>query len=75
MDEAGHAIEVEMLIPIIGFLTKYRGKVGKTPKNTKEKRLTGSLVLAGDPKQLGPVIQSGLAVHLGYGKRYIRNSI
>lgn len=57
MDEAGHAVEVEMLIPIVGFLTKSRTD-----------NLLGSLVLAGDPKQLGPVVRSSLATTLGFGK-------
>lgn len=60
MDEAGHAVEVEMLIPIVGFLTK-----------SKKNELLGSLVLAGDPKQLGPVVRSSLASSLGFGKNTI----
>lgn len=30
--------------------------------------ISGSLVLVGDPKQLGPIIHSRLAIHLGLGK-------
>lgn len=41
LDEAGHAVEPEALIPISGLL----------PRN-------GQLVMAGDPKQLGPVLRS-----------------
>lgn len=64
MDEVGHSIEPEMIIPIIGLLTKKR-------KNTTNCEFRGSLVLAGDPKQLGPVIRSTLAVRLGFGKNTI----
>lgn len=51
MDEAGHALEVDVLIPLSGFLRSTRC----------------SMVLAGDPKQLGPVVRSPYAMALGYG--------
>ena len=50
LDEAGHAMEPEALIPISGFFNK--------KKKTQ-------VVLAGDPKQLGPVVRSPLAVKNG----------
>lgn len=59
IDEAGHALEIELIVPIIGLLTK-----------DHESGFTGSLVLAGDPKQLGPIVRSTLAIKLGYGGRY-----
>ncbi|XP_015240104.1 PREDICTED: putative helicase mov-10-B.1 [Cyprinodon variegatus] len=49
VDEAGQAKELECLIPIAGLLK---------PK-------TGQVVLAGDPKQLGPVIISTIAERFG----------
>jgi len=49
IDEAGHATEPEALIPISGLLANG----------------AGSLVMAGDPKQLGPVIRAPVA--LGHG--------
>lgn len=61
MDEAGHAVEPEMVVPIVGLLTTFGGK-------KRNSAVKGSLVLAGDPKQLGPVIQSKLAVHIGFGE-------
>lgn len=65
MDEAGHTVEVDMLIPIVGFL-----------KKSADRAQNGSLILAGDPKQLGPVVRSPTAIALGYGKKtsYITNS-
>ncbi|XP_048877491.1 putative helicase mov-10-B.1 isoform X2 [Brienomyrus brachyistius] len=51
VDEAGHAMEPECLIAIAGLLQPG----------------TGQLVLAGDPKQLGPVLQSPLAIQYGLG--------
>ncbi|XP_016535601.1 putative helicase mov-10-B.1 isoform X2 [Poecilia formosa] len=46
VDEAGHAVETECLVPLAGLL------------NTE----TGQLVLAGDPKQLGPILRSPFAL-------------
>ncbi|XP_014907512.1 putative helicase mov-10-B.1 isoform X3 [Poecilia latipinna] len=51
VDEAGQAIETECLIPIAGLLKPYSGQV----------------VLAGDPKQLGPIILSKIAERNGLG--------
>ncbi|KAF6041478.1 MOV10 [Bugula neritina] len=51
IDEAGHATEPETIIPIANLL----------------KRPDGQLVLAGDPKQLGPIIRSTVAVQGGLG--------
>ncbi|XP_041952750.1 putative helicase mov-10-B.1 isoform X2 [Alosa sapidissima] len=45
IDEAGHAPEPEVMIPVAGLLD---------PKS-------GQLVLAGDPKQLGPILRSPIA--------------
>nr|XP_057939838.1 putative helicase mov-10-B.1 isoform X1 [Doryrhamphus excisus] len=49
VDEAGHAMEPECLIPLAGLLD---------PK-------TGQVVLAGDHKQLGPIVSSPLAQGFG----------
>ncbi|XP_034151905.1 putative helicase mov-10-B.1 isoform X2 [Esox lucius] len=51
VDEAGHAVETETIIPLAGLLD---------PDN-------GQVVLAGDPKQLGPIIRSPLAIKYGLG--------
>ncbi|XP_043102725.1 putative helicase mov-10-B.1 [Puntigrus tetrazona] len=51
VDEAGHAVEPETIISVAGLL------------NAK----TGQLVLAGDPKQLGPILRSPFAIKYGLG--------
>jgi len=70
MDEAGHAVEAEMIVPIIGLMSTPNGG---HKNNSKPSEWKGSLILAGDPKQLGPVIQSKLALHIGLGE-YSRES-
>lgn len=57
IDEAGHAEEPLSLIPAVGLL-----------KRTIEETIGGNLILAGDPKQLGPIIHSRLASYLGLGE-------
>nr|CAD7259929.1 unnamed protein product [Timema shepardi] len=57
-DEGGHAMEPEVLVPIAGILTT-EGQRGT---------FTGQLVIAGDPKQLGPIIRSTVANKLGLGE-------
>uniref|UniRef100_A0A3B3ZVT4 RNA helicase n=1 Tax=Periophthalmus magnuspinnatus TaxID=409849 RepID=A0A3B3ZVT4_9GOBI len=49
VDESGHAVETECIVPLAGLLH---------PE-------TGQVVLAGDPKQLGPIIRSPLALKFG----------
>ena len=49
VDESGHAVEPECLIPLAGMLTPGKGQV----------------VLAGDPKQLGPIVRSTVAKKSG----------
>lgn len=51
LDEAGHAVEPEALIPISGLLPR-----------------SGQLVMAGDPKQLGPVLRSPVSKSNGLGE-------
>ncbi|XP_064633916.1 putative helicase MOV-10 [Lineus longissimus] len=55
IDEAGHAFESEAIIPIAGILEcdKMMNKDG------------AQLVLAGDPKQLGPIVRSPFAKAFG----------
>ncbi|XP_077079164.1 putative helicase mov-10-B.2 isoform X4 [Siphateles boraxobius] len=50
VDEAGHAVESETIISVAGLLNAE----------------TGQLVLAGDPKQLGPILRSPLAINYGF---------
>lgn len=54
IDECGSASEPEALIPIVGIIT------GRN-------RMLGSIVLAGDPKQLGPILASEKASQMGMG--------
>ncbi|KAM5256075.1 helicase MOV-10 [Ctenodactylus gundi] len=56
IDEAGHCMEPESLVAIAGLLeVKETGNPG------------GQLVLAGDPRQLGPVLRSPLTQKHGLG--------
>ncbi|KAG2468529.1 SDE3 helicase, partial [Polypterus senegalus] len=55
IDEAGHAIESECIIPVAGLLS-----LPDPIKNTGTQ-----LVLAGDPKQLGPILRSPVAIKHG----------
>lgn len=52
IDEAGQATEPETLIPLNLLTSNKLGRIG---------RLHGQVVIAGDPKQLGPSIRSKLA--------------
>ncbi|XP_051890987.1 putative helicase MOV-10 isoform X2 [Pristis pectinata] len=56
IDEAGHAVEPESIIAIAGLLD---------PMDSETNRDGGQLVLAGDPKQLGPVLRSPIAIKRG----------
>ncbi|XP_009072773.1 PREDICTED: putative helicase MOV-10, partial [Acanthisitta chloris] len=58
IDECGHAVEPESVVAIAGLLT---------PMDKKTNPNGGQLVLAGDPKQLGPVLSSPLAIEHGLG--------
>ncbi|NXL99132.1 SDE3 helicase, partial [Tyrannus savana] len=58
IDECGHAVEPESVVAIAGLLT---------PMDEKTNPNGGQLVLAGDPKQLGPVLTSPLAMEHGLG--------
>ncbi|XP_052789741.1 putative helicase MOV-10 [Mya arenaria] len=53
IDEGAHAQEPECVVPISGLLD---------PSNRAE---CGQLVIAGDPKQLGPILRSPIAIHAG----------
>ncbi|CAH0546603.1 unnamed protein product [Brassicogethes aeneus] len=57
IDESGYATETETLIPVAGFLSSVR----------RRSKITGQLVLAGDPKQLGPRIHSNFVKFCGLG--------
>jgi len=57
IDESGHAVEPEALIPVAGLFTSEKEKC----------KLLGQIVLAGDPKQLGPLLRSPVAIALGLG--------
>lgn len=54
IDEGGHATESETLIPITAALVD-------------KAIVTGRVILAGDPMQLGPIIHSSLALKYGFG--------
>eukprot|EP00899_Mesostigma_viride_P004610 jgi/Mesvir1/1414/Mv14413-RA.1 len=77
LDEAGHALEPEALIPITVALrrTDPSGFYSATNPPTEgplipssASKRAGMLVLAGDPCQLGPVIRSNLAKEQGLAK-------
>jgi len=53
IDEAGFATEPETVIPLALLSPKLK--------------MGGQLVLAGDPKQLGPILRSALATLHGFG--------
>lgn len=54
IDEAGHSLQPECLVPLAGIFST------ETPGG-------GQLVLAGDPQQLGPVLRSPVAIKYGLG--------
>ncbi|XP_069798041.1 putative helicase MOV-10 isoform X2 [Narcine bancroftii] len=56
IDEAGNAVEPECIIAIAGLLN---------PMDSENNRDGGQLVLVGDPKQLGPVLRSPIAIKHG----------
>lgn len=58
VDEAGHAVEPELLIGVAGILNIDPHIPGGC----------GQLVLAGDPQQLGPILRSPFAIKYGLGK-------
>lgn len=58
IDEAGHATEPEALIGLAGLMNL------DNPKG-------GQVVLAGDPRQLGPVLRSPLAIENGLSLSYL----
>ncbi|KAM6108339.1 LOW QUALITY PROTEIN: helicase MOV-10 [Pterocles gutturalis] len=58
IDECGQAVEPESVVAIAGLLT---------PMDQETNPNGGQLVLAGDPRQLGPVLRSPLAIEHGLG--------
>ncbi|XP_033121738.1 putative helicase mov-10-B.1 [Anneissia japonica] len=58
IDEAGHAEEPEAIIAVYSLLSPYNFKGGQ-------------LVLAGDPKQLGPVLRSPMAIKFGLATSFL----
>lgn len=58
VDEAGHALEPECVIPLMGFLNAW--KPDKSGPG-------GHIILAGDPMQLGPVIRNRLCSSYNLG--------
>ncbi|NXL42242.1 SDE3 helicase, partial [Podilymbus podiceps] len=58
IDECGQAVEPESVVAIAGLLTAMDEKTNPNG---------GQLVLAGDPKQLGPILRSPLAIEHGLG--------
>ncbi|XP_066191672.1 helicase MOV-10 [Sylvia atricapilla] len=58
IDECGQAVEPESVVAIAGLLA---------PMDQDTNPNGGQLVLAGDPKQLGPVLTSPLAIQHGLG--------
>ena len=62
VDEAGHAVEPEALIPISGVLD-----CDFDPDAQLDPAVGGQCVLAGDPQQLGAVIRSPIAIKYDLG--------
>ncbi|KAM6295143.1 LOW QUALITY PROTEIN: helicase MOV-10 [Aegotheles albertisi] len=58
IDECGQAVETESAVAIAGLLSAMDQETNPNG---------GQLVLAGDPKQLGPVLRSPLAIEHGLG--------
>lgn len=58
VDEAGHSLEPECLIPLVGLMS---------PWDRSRKGVGGHLVLAGDPLQLGPIVRSKQARSYNFG--------
>ncbi|NWI78978.1 SDE3 helicase, partial [Dryoscopus gambensis] len=58
IDECGQAMEPESVVAVAGLLA---------PMDQETNPNGGQLVLAGDPKQLGPVLTSPLAIQHGLG--------
>lgn len=65
IDESGYATETQTLIPIAGILSNV---------DTKGK-LTGQIILAGDHRQLGPIVHSSFAKQCGYGTSLLERLI
>ncbi|CAG9824242.1 unnamed protein product [Phaedon cochleariae] len=57
IDESGYATETQTLIPIAGILSSKQATG----------RIAGQVILAGDPRQLGPLVHSRFVRHCGYG--------
>ncbi|KAH3800782.1 putative helicase mov-10-B.1 [Dreissena polymorpha] len=53
IDEGGHAVEPECIVPITGLM------------DPTDKSGRAQLVIAGDPKQLGPIIRASIALNFG----------
>ncbi|XP_069489430.1 helicase MOV-10 isoform X2 [Ambystoma mexicanum] len=56
IDESGHAVEPECVTAIAGILSAM---------DPRSNTVGGQLVLAGDPKQLGPILRSPVAIKHG----------
>ncbi|KAJ3338192.1 Helicase MOV-10 [Gonapodya sp. JEL0774] len=67
VDEAGHATEPEFWCAVTPFLPHSPSHQRETPVGQKFPQI----VIAGDPKQLGPVIRSPLATSEGLGISYL----
>ncbi len=57
MDEVGQALETEALIPLAGLAT-----------HPNASKFCCQVIMAGDPKQLGPILQSPIAAKFGLGE-------
>ncbi|XP_049938320.1 putative helicase MOV-10 [Schistocerca serialis cubense] len=65
IDESGQAPEPELLVPVCGLLTS----------KSHPGQLLGRFILAGDPKQLGPILRSIPASHLGLGTSFLERLV
>lgn len=66
VDEAGHSLEPEVLIPLVGLLG---------PWKPDQKGPGGHIILAGDPMQLGPIIRNRLCLSYNLGMSLLERLI
>lgn len=67
VDEAGHATEPEVICTASTLMSFF----GEESSDSESSSHVGQMILAGDPRQLGPVITSSLCKKFGLGVSYM----